>query len=147
MNNDMPAFDQFMKDRELAAQAFVNGATGPLRDIATETSPATFFGPDGDYVDGADRVFSRYERDAGLFESGTTDFEILQAVASGDLAFWVGFQRATVRLRATKEEVTFNLRVTELFRREDNGWKLIHRHADSMRSGSHSHVGQTAQAE
>jgi len=79
MNNDIPAFDQFMKDRELAAQAFVNGATGPLRDIATETSPATFFGPDGDYVDGADRVFSRYERDAGLFESGTTDFEILQA--------------------------------------------------------------------
>src|SRR6516164_348316 len=71
MNNDIPVFDQFMKDRELAAQAFVNGATGPLRDIATETSPATFFGPDGDYVDGADRVFSRYERDAGLFESGT----------------------------------------------------------------------------
>jgi hypothetical protein len=37
MNNYIPAFDQFMKDRELAAQAFVNGATGPLRDIATET--------------------------------------------------------------------------------------------------------------
>jgi hypothetical protein len=29
MNNDIPAFDQFMKDRELAAQAFVNGAMGP----------------------------------------------------------------------------------------------------------------------
>jgi hypothetical protein len=27
MNNDTPAFDQFMKDRELAVQAFVNGAS------------------------------------------------------------------------------------------------------------------------
>jgi hypothetical protein len=58
-------------------------------------------------------VLSRYERDAGLFESGSTSFEILQAAASGDLAFWVGFQRATVRLRSPKEQVSFNLRVTE----------------------------------
>jgi len=54
--------------------------------------------------------------------------------ARGGIAYWVGFQRTTVRMRGMPKAVRFNLRVTEVFRREGNDWRLIHRHADPLTS-------------
>jgi len=86
----------------------------------------------GGYEQGADKVASTHEHGAAQFESAETAFQILQMAASGDLAYCVGLQRATAHMRGKKEPAQFNLRVTELFRREDGEWKLIHRHADML---------------
>jgi ketosteroid isomerase-like protein len=56
--------------------------------------------------------------------------------ASDSIAYWVGFQRAIVRLNKNTEPIPFDLRVTEVFRREGNEWKLVHRHADPLASES-----------
>ena len=52
--------------------------------------------------------------------------------SSDGVAYWVGFQRATARLEGSSELVPFDVRVTEVFRCEDEEWKLVHRHADAM---------------
>ena len=133
MDNDLKDFEQFMKEREDAARAYVSGDESPLRSISTRVSPATFFGPQGGYRQGADDVFSKYEHDAAIFEpGGDSDFEILQMAASEGIAYWVGFQRADARMSGSTEAIPMNLRVTEVFRREGAEWKLIHRHADTL---------------
>jgi ketosteroid isomerase-like protein len=133
MNNDQHDFEQFMKQREEAANSYISGEAAPLREIVTHHSPATFFGPPGGHRQGAEAVWSQYEHDAAFFEHGSEGhFEILHMAASDGLAYWVGFQRATAHLRGKPDPVPFNLRVTELFRREGDSWKLIHRHADAL---------------
>ena len=137
MNKDLHDFEQFMKEREKVAQAYVNGDAAPLGRIATRVSPATFFSPKGDYQQGAEQVFSTQEHDAEQFKSGgESEFEILQMSASDGIAYWVGLQRATARLKGKKEPVPMSLRVTEVFRREGDEWKLVHRHADFLKSES-----------
>ena len=135
MNNNLESFKQFMNQREDAARAYVNGDPAPVASIATRVSPATFFGPRGDCHQNADDVLSAFNQGAAIFGTGSnTNFEVLHMAASDSIAYWVGFQRATTQMRGSKNTTTMNLRVTEIFRREDNQWKLIHRHADLLAS-------------
>ncbi|BDI30662.1 hypothetical protein CCAX7_27130 [Capsulimonas corticalis] len=126
-------FEEFMKRRAKAANAYVNGDAQPLSTLTAHNSPATFFGPGGGFTKGADDVRARYARDAGSFEpGGDSDLEILQMAAGDGVGFWTGFQTATVRMPGKPEAIPMKLRITEVFRREDDEWKLIHRHADML---------------
>jgi ketosteroid isomerase-like protein len=57
------------------------------------------------------------------------EFEVLAAGLSGDLAYLVGFERAVSSIDDGAAE-GLNLRVTQVYRREVDEWKLVHRHAD-----------------
>lgn len=131
------SFFEFMKQREAAANAYVNGEAGPLREVASYGLVSTFFAPRGGEVTGANEVWDRYERDAGAFErGGETRFEVLQMAEGADMAYWVGFQHATVRMTGSTHPTSMSLRVTEVFRREAGSWKLVHRHADTLTQAS-----------
>ena len=133
MNDRLYDFEQFMKRRELAARAYVSGDFGPLSNIITHLSPATFFGPRGGVEQGGEHVFETHQRGAEQFEPGAENhFEILQMAARDGIGYWVGLQRATARIRGEVEAMPFDLRVTEVFRREGDDWKLVHRHADPL---------------
>lgn len=135
MNNDLEDFEQFLKEREQASQAYVNGDAEPLLRICARDLPATFFSPNGDYLKGAQQVVSSYESGAKHFDSSSDNrFETLQMAASGGIAYWVGLQRSASRLKGKSEVVPISLRVTEIFRREASEWKMVHRHADFLKS-------------
>jgi ketosteroid isomerase-like protein len=126
-------FKAFIEKRKKAAQAYVNGDAEPLGEIAVEQSPASFFGPMGGSVEGAKQVMSRYEKDAKSFDGGSeTDLEILDMSADGHLGYWVGFQNAKARMKGKADAIPMRLRVTEIFRKVDDGWRLVHRHADPL---------------
>ena len=131
------SFKAFLERRATAAAAYVDGDAGPLGEIVTDRDPATFFSPGGDGVEGARAVAERYARDAGSFAPGGKNrLEILQSGASGDTAWWSGYQIAEARLRGKDAPVPMKLRVTEAFRLEADGWKLVHRHANIQQQNS-----------
>ena len=133
MNDNLQDFEEFMKRREAASQAYVQGDAEPLGHIVAHVHPATFFAPTGGSTQGTEEVASRYEKDAEAFEQGSSfDFEVLQMAASDGIAYWVGIMRGKARMRGKPEAIPMTLRVTEVFRREDGGWKMVHRHADPL---------------
>lgn len=133
MNNDLDDFETFMQQRQSAANAYVNGDATPLQHLLTQENPATFFAPFGGYVQGADAVATRYTDDADAFTTGSeSHFERLHIGASDGIGYWVGIQHALAYMQGNPDPVPMKLRITELFRREGNHWKLIHRHADTL---------------
>jgi ketosteroid isomerase-like protein len=56
----------------------------------------------------------------------------LSAVEGADLAYIVSIETNRVREVGKSAEVLLVLRVTEIFRREDGAWRLMHRHADQQ---------------
>jgi len=128
-------FDEFMKKRDEIARDYVNGESASLEEILTRQDPATFFPPSGDIEQGAARVAAADTKGASMFSKpGTSKLEILQSGASGNLAFWTGLQHAEVRQGPKGDKTPMTLRITEVFRYEDGGWKLAHRHADMKKN-------------
>ncbi|HVL94718.1 MAG TPA: nuclear transport factor 2 family protein, partial [Solirubrobacteraceae bacterium] len=59
-------------------------------------------------------------------------FDVISSYETADLAYEVAIQGGRMRLGGSPELVAVSLRVTSIFRREDDGWKLVHRHADPI---------------
>ena len=71
-NKDLHGFEQFMKQREMAASAYVSGDAAPVGRLVTQISPASFFGPMGGHIEGAKKVWATHERGAEQFHAGGT---------------------------------------------------------------------------
>jgi ketosteroid isomerase-like protein len=125
-------FEQFMKQRQDASVAWVNGDAAPLERLSTRKGPATFLAPGGGYEKGVDAVLSAYRDGAAHFESGETTFEVIAMEAGPDLAYVTGIQHAKVTAKGKPGTKPMDLRITEVFRCEGGEWKLLHRHADGL---------------
>jgi ketosteroid isomerase-like protein len=62
---------------------------------------------------------------------GDGDLELVQQVASGDLAILVGVERQHGPVGGLPDQ-DWPLRVTLVFLREGADWRLLHRHADAL---------------
>jgi ketosteroid isomerase-like protein len=88
---------------------------------------------------GAGRSGRGWEQVSGIFRSiasrwsDCTDqrVELLAAEVSGDLAYTVELEHTTVSIDGVPAE-PYTLRVTQVYRREDGDWKVVHRHGDQL---------------
>lgn len=128
----MTDFQTFMKEREKAALDYTKGDATAVDNLTADSEDVSFFGPDGKALRGSQPVIKAFDQGAAQFgPAGESRLEILHQDANGDVGFWSGLQHAIVEMGGKRVPMT--LRITELFRRFGQEWKLIHRHADMLK--------------
>ena len=127
----MERFEDFLRRREAASNDYIAGDATALRSLLTTRDPATFMPPGGAVVEGAAAAADAQASGAAAFGPRSTGrFEVLASGSGDDLAYWTGRQVASMDVLGRDGLVDMVLRVTEVFRREDGSWRLVHRHAD-----------------
>lgn len=114
-----------------AEQALCRGDANARADTWSRNDPVTLFGAAGGLRRGWDEVDETFHWLAGRFTGKHLreyDLELVAAGACGDLAFTVGFEHKTFVVDG--EPVSYTLRVTHVYRREDGVWRIVHRHGD-----------------
>ncbi len=115
-----------------AAQAYMDGDLRTYAALAAHASDYTLLRPDGgDPRRGFDSSDEAVEWTARVFRGGTAQLDVFQTYASGDLAVLVAVERqhGTVGELPAQD---WSLRLTLVFRRDGERWRLVHRHADPL---------------
>ena len=119
-----------------AADAMHNGDSALFADVWSRRDPVTLLGAAATAPVGWKSVTEAQRSVASLFSNGTPlDFELIAADVNGDLAYTVGYERCSVSVHGGPAKPVF-LRATQIYRRENGEWKLVHRHADPAPGGS-----------
>jgi ketosteroid isomerase-like protein len=129
---ELTAFLECTLDDQIRAErALHNGDVTPRLSTWSHHAP-TLFGAGVPLSRGWKEVRAVFDWLATTFAACEEyDFELIAAHASGDLAYTAGVER----YRATTSSgvtVQNTLRVTHVYRRETDGWKIVHRHGDHM---------------
>lgn len=129
-----PEFRAFLKTWEAAQTRFINGDAVLWKQHASQRDDVTLLGGfGGEGEKGWKAVGARYDWAASQYHAGgaTMKVDYLTMGVSGDLAFTVAIERQeNVRVGAQQQPARRALRVTQIFRRENGAWKLLHRQAD-----------------
>ena len=129
----MSEVDDFLADvlpRLRAAEiALHEGDPAPRGVMWSHDDPVTLFGAEANRTGWAE-LEPTFAWIAGRFTGCTAlEYEIVAAGASGDLAYLVAIERITASVG--DRPVTYALRATTVFRREQGVWRVVHRHGDS----------------
>lgn len=109
--------------------AWLNGDSAPY-EFGDERS--TILSPFGGAGVGATVATPGQRRGVAQFESGSGTVEFLNGGVSGDVAWLVMIERCTVKFADREEPRRWDLRVTEVFERQNGEWVRVHRHADPL---------------
>jgi ketosteroid isomerase-like protein len=85
----------------------------------------------GDARSGFDSSDDAVQRTAATFRGGRVQLQVFKAYSSGDLAVLVAVERQTATVGDTPPQ-DWSLRITLVFRRDGDSWRLVHRHADPL---------------
>lgn len=130
-NSAIPAeFHEFMVRCHDALAQQAKGHAQPFLNLWSHTPDVTLMAAIGGFQTGFDDVSGLLSHVAKSLDWDTWSAENLMTGVAGDLAFTVELERRTRTGGGEEEETT--LRATQVYRRLDGGWKVIHRHGDLL---------------
>jgi ketosteroid isomerase-like protein len=115
-----------------AERAIHDGDPEPRMRMWSREDPVTLFGASAPATSGWDEVSRIFRGVAAQFSDCTrSDFELVAAGVSGDLAYTVGYEHTALSVGGVPVE-PYTLRVTHVYRREGGEWRIVHRHGDMI---------------
>ena len=131
----MPTRDEFLDQVlprfKVAERALHNGDAGPRIAMWSQTDPTTVFGAAVSKTGWAE-IRPMFEWLASSFSDCTAyDVEVISAEAGSDYGYMVAIEHTTASV-AGEPSRPYALRVTTVFRREGDEWKIVHRHGDPI---------------
>src|SRR5687768_18352825 len=118
-----------------ANAALMRGDIQRYRALISHTDDYTLMAPfGGTPTRGSDMTEERWEASGRFFRSGTFEQEVVQSYHSADMVVLVIIERCHVEAGGLPAQ-EWPLRVTLVYRREENEWRLAHRHADPLVKG------------
>lgn len=118
-----------------ALDVLVTGDPGPKKQMFSHRDDVTLANPLGPPARGWDEVEKTLDRAASQLRDGEPHrFERISEYATADLAYIVEIERTRAKLGGSHEIAAFALRATTIFRREEDAWRIAHRHADPITS-------------
>ena len=111
-----------------ALNSMANGDAGPMADIWSHSDSVTTMHPIGGREVGWEQVEGPWHQVASMSSGGKIVLNDQLVQVSQDLAYEVGTEKGEFTLAG--EEISVDARVTNVYRRGADGWKIVHHHAD-----------------
>jgi ketosteroid isomerase-like protein len=126
-------FDSAVEAYRQAVGQYLKGDPKPAMELFSRRADVTLANPLGPPHRGPTEVArAAAEGAAQVSEGSVRGFEEVSRYSTPDLGYIVQIERAEARLGGSGNISPIALRVTMIFRREGNTWKVAHRHADPI---------------
>ena len=127
------AFLAFLAEVDAAQLELQNGRPEAFKALWSRADDITLSGGFGGTIEkGWERIGPRLDWVGKQFSNGTNRIDRLVAKAHDDFGYVIQVEHIRFRVPGQAKESTRTYRVTMLFRREPQGWRIIHRQADSQ---------------
>jgi ketosteroid isomerase-like protein len=109
-----------------------NGDVRAIKALYSHSDEATSFYGWGGYEKGWEAVSRRWDWAAEQFKGGTVSHENITTVVGDPVALVTDIETFEVAMAPGAAPTRWTNRVTHVFRFEDGGWRLLHRHANRL---------------
>ncbi len=113
-----------------AEVALHNGDSAPRRELWSRNEPVSVLGAwrNAQGQSEIDELFTLLAR--SFSDCKSYAFELQSYDVLGDMAYTAGLERTSTSVEGQPR--TYTLRAMQVYRREGGGWKVAHRHGDTM---------------
>jgi ketosteroid isomerase-like protein len=126
-------FDEVLEQYHLALDEIMKGSAQGYKKLYSRRDDVTLANPFGPPVRGWEEVAPTLERAASHYRDGqATGFENVAKYVTAELAYTVEMERCQAKVEGRDDVTPIAVRVTTIFRPEEDTWKVVHRHADPI---------------
>jgi ketosteroid isomerase-like protein len=126
-------FSAYIQRLDSAQGRFANESPAEFKKLWSHSDDVTLFGGHGGKVErGWENVAARLDWSSSTYREAKRKSEFIAGCVSGNVAYIVRREFIEACIGDEPLPRRQELRVTMVFRREAEGWRILHRHADSQ---------------